>query len=111
MHPLDMKQALTHTVQVLLPSPRNPPATNVSLMQQTDCTKILYTAEVRPIIELLRTARKDIAGFEIPTFEGMRESRPEPYPFTKSFADARDDPIVVLHSSGSTGKFILFRLA
>jgi hypothetical protein len=36
----------------------------------------------------------------------MLESRPEFYPFTKSFADARNDPIVVLHSSGSTGQFM-----
>lgn len=80
-------------------------------MNQTHCTKILHTTEVRPVIKLLRAAGEDIVCFEIPSFEEMLESRPEPHPFTKSFADAQDDPIVVLHSSGSTGQFMLPRSA
>lgn len=77
---------------------------NFSLMEQTQCTKLLYTAEVWPVIEGLRGVSTDILYSEIPSFNTMLESRPEPHPFTKSFEEAQDDPIVVLHSSGSTGK-------
>ena len=43
----------------------------------------------------------------IPSFLEMLESNPEHYPYEKGFDEARDDPILVLHSSGSPGKFLL----
>ncbi|KAF2256018.1 acetyl-CoA synthetase-like protein [Trematosphaeria pertusa] len=89
--------------RVLLPSPRNPPATNMSLMEQTNCTRVLHAAEVAPVIKPLVALRKDLVCLEIPSFRDMLGSRPEPFPYEKPFADAQDDPIVVLHSSGSTG--------
>ncbi|KAF2441511.1 hypothetical protein P171DRAFT_523500 [Karstenula rhodostoma CBS 690.94] len=58
------------------------------------CTKVLYTTEVTPVIELLRAARENLVCLEIPSFREMLESRPEPHPFTKLFEDAQDDPIV-----------------
>ena len=76
-------------------------------MQQTHCTKILHTAEVAPVIKSLCAEREDLVCIEIPPFNEILESRPESYPFTKSIAEAQNDPIVVLHSSGSTGQYIL----
>lgn len=73
-------------------------------MQQTQCTKILHSAEVLPAIEALTSEYDDIACLEIPSWEAMLESNPAPYPFGKSFSEAQNDPVVVLYSSGPAGK-------
>ncbi|KAF2799626.1 acetyl-CoA synthetase-like protein [Melanomma pulvis-pyrius CBS 109.77] len=89
--------------KMLLPSPRNPPLTNLSLMDQTSCSKILYTAEVTPVVHQLLKINNGMRCIEIPSFQEILSSDPQPYPFSKAFGDAKNDPIVVLHSSGSTG--------
>ncbi|RYO84557.1 hypothetical protein DL764_009308 [Monosporascus ibericus] len=88
---------------LLLPSPRNPPATNVSLMAQTRSTKLLHVAEVLPVVKQLQNLEPTIRPEVIPSFSDMINSNPEHFPYEKDFERARDDPILVLHSSGSTG--------
>jgi acyl-coenzyme A synthetase/AMP-(fatty) acid ligase len=39
----------------------------------------------------------------VPSFSDMLKVESEYFPFNKTFEEARDDPILVLHSSGSTG--------
>ncbi|RYP62047.1 hypothetical protein DL769_007472 [Monosporascus sp. CRB-8-3] len=89
--------------KLLLPSPRNPPTTNVSLMAQTGSTKLLHAAEVLPVVKQLQNLEPTIRPEVIPSFNGMINSTPEHFPYEKDFEEARDDPILVLHSSGSTG--------
>ncbi|KAI0105973.1 acetyl-CoA synthetase-like protein [Daldinia grandis] len=64
---------------------------------------ILHAAEVRPIVLQLETLQPKIHNWEIPSFEEMLESSPEHFAYEKGFDEARDDPVVILHSSGSTG--------
>ncbi|KAI0445857.1 acetyl-CoA synthetase-like protein [Xylaria telfairii] len=89
--------------KLLLPSPRNPPSTTISLLEQTKCTKILFTSEVSPIVKSIQALKPDLEGLVIPSFRNMMDSIPQPYPYSKTFEEARNDPIVILHSSGSTG--------
>jgi hypothetical protein len=91
--------------QVLLPSPRNPPATNLSLMEQTGSKTILHAAEVLPVIKTLVAASSALKCLEIPSFQEMLAADPPPQPFQKSYEEAQNDPIVILHSSGSTGEY------
>lgn len=43
----------------------------------------------------------------VPTLdELLREEDVTSYPYEKSYGEAKDDPIFVLHTSGSTGLFI-----
>ncbi|KAI0389196.1 hypothetical protein F5Y17DRAFT_141260 [Xylariaceae sp. FL0594] len=89
--------------KLLLPSPRNPPATNKSLMDQTGCTKLLQAAEAAPIVKQIQDIMPSLQITTIPSFDEMLSSSPEHYPFNKDFDAARNEPVVVLHSSGSTG--------
>lgn len=89
--------------QLLVPSPRNPPATNLHLMQQTKSSKLLYAEELAPLIKPLKALAPSVTYDAVPSFQVMFDSQPEHYPYQKSFEEARNDPIVVLHSSGSTG--------
>ncbi|KAM0814113.1 putative Carrier domain-containing protein [Seiridium cardinale] len=89
--------------KLLLPSPRNTPSINLSLMEQTGSTKLLHAPELGPLIKPMRALAPSIHIEAVPTFEEMLDSNPAHYPFSKSFEEARNDPIIVLHSSGSTG--------
>lgn len=76
-------------------------------MEQTNSTRLFHTPEISPIIQHLRNIMTTLRVEAVPSFDEMMDSSPEPYPYTKSFEQARDDPIVVLHSSGSTGMYML----
>ncbi|KAF2011090.1 putative NRPS-like enzyme [Aaosphaeria arxii CBS 175.79] len=89
--------------KVLLPSPRNPPAVNLSLMEQTYCVKLLHTSELLPMINQLKVENSEILTEEIPSFNHILNSEPEDFPFDPHYEEVKDNPIVVLHSSGSTG--------
>ncbi|KAI0379246.1 acetyl-CoA synthetase-like protein [Hypomontagnella monticulosa] len=89
--------------KTLVPSPRNPPSTNLSLMNQTGSTKLLYAAELAPLIKPLQALDGSIRSDVVPSFQEMLESNPKPYPYEKTFEEAINDPMIILHSSGSTG--------
>ncbi|KAI1117615.1 acetyl-CoA synthetase-like protein [Nemania sp. NC0429] len=89
--------------KLLMPSPRNPPSTTVSLLEQTGSTKLLFASELASIVKPIQALAPALEGRTIPSFREMMEGSYRPYPYNKSFEEARDDPIVVLHSSGSTG--------
>ena len=75
-------------------------------MKQTESTTLFHAAEITPIVQRIRKNMGSVRVESIPAFSTMMESSPDHYPFHKDFEQARNDPIVVLHSSGSTGKTI-----
>ncbi|KAF2965609.1 hypothetical protein GQX73_g7969 [Xylaria multiplex] len=88
--------------KILLLSPRNTASTNISLMMQTGCSKLLYASELSPLIDPMRASSLSLCTVAIPSFEDMVASTPKHYPYQKLFEDAQDEPAAVLHSSGST---------
>lgn len=73
-------------------------------MNQTGSTKLLYTTELDHLIKPLQAIAPSVTSSAVPDFQVMFESRPGRYPYEKSFLEAKSDPILVLHSSGSTGE-------
>lgn len=74
-------------------------------MNETASKKLLYGTEIVSLVELLRDRLLFVSYDSVPSLELMLDSDPASYRYTKSFDEARDDPIAVLHSSGSTGTF------
>ena len=86
-------------------SHRNPPETNLSLMEQKACKTLCYAAELQPVVESLKAiAGEKISYSSIPSFDTMLESRPKHYYYGGTFERNENDPVVVFHSSGSTGR-------
>ena len=57
-----------------------------------------------PVIKQIESARKLRVVDIPPVAHWLNQNQPtEPYPYTKTYAEARLDPWVVLHTSGSTG--------
>lgn len=93
--------------KLLLNSPRNTLEAHLSLFEKTDCDVFLRPPRFPlPVIGQILATRK-MRTLEVPTMQHWFEDRPggeePPYPYTKTFAEARLDPLAVLHTSGSTG--------
>ncbi|KAM0544004.1 hypothetical protein ACHAPJ_012029 [Fusarium lateritium] len=90
--------------KLLLLSPRNTPEASLHLLQKTDCkTLLLPPVFPLPVVgELVQANRMNI--LEVPGLQHWLEDGQEKlYPFTKTFEEARQEPFVVLQTSGSTG--------
>lgn len=57
-----------------------------------------------PVVEQLIAIDVRLDTIQIPSLDTILGMSGAQYPYTKSFAEVKDYPIVVLHSSGSTGK-------
>ncbi|KAF4439349.1 NRPS-like enzyme [Fusarium austroafricanum] len=90
--------------KLLLLSPQNTIEADLSLMGKSDCKTILLPPVLPfPIVgELVQTGKLNIV--EVPALEHwLEDGHVEPYPYTKTFEEARRDPFSVMHTSGSTG--------
>ena len=79
-------------------------------MRETSSNKVLHAEELAPLIKPLIDMDTSATFNAVPPFQVMLDSQSERYPYEKSFEEARNDPIVVLHSSGSTGEALAGRL-
>ena len=89
--------------KALFSAPRNSPAMHRHLLNATDCHTILHARQID--IPSMVTGHKAVRH-AIPELEDLLWAKGEPprhYPFTKSFEEAKNDPFLVLHTSGSTG--------
>ncbi|GAB1316824.1 Polyketide synthase phosphopantetheine-binding domain-containing protein [Madurella fahalii] len=89
--------------QALFISPRNSQEGQLNLFGQTNCNIIwfdgAYTAMVQPWLQ----ERDMHAIMAFPVSAWFPEEHIEPYPYSKTFDEAEWDPLLVLHTSGSTG--------
>ncbi|KAH9983958.1 hypothetical protein F4779DRAFT_612381, partial [Xylariaceae sp. FL0662B] len=90
--------------KLLLVSPRNTLEAHLSLFEKTDCNTFLLPINFPlPVINQILAARQ-MRVLEIPGMQDWVEDGPsEPYPYNKTFAEAKHEPFVVVHTSGSTG--------
>lgn len=84
-------------------SPRNPAAQNVSLLDQTACRRIFFSTEMAKVVEAVKSLMPALEVTTVQPLSHWIDAFVKPYPYTKSYEDAKWDPIAVLHSSGSTG--------
>lgn len=88
--------------KVLFISPRNTPAVQLSLFDATKCRYLYTTDSFRSIMQPCldqRTMEVSMIG----SIDYLLSVTPKPFPYSRSIEQARWDPLVVLHTSGSTG--------
>ena len=87
---------------MLLPSPRNSLEGQLNLFKVTDCKTLFTTKDYKLPQGLAENTAVPI--IHAPSLKEMLVGdEPRKYPFTKSWEEAKSDPILVLHTSGSTG--------
>ncbi|ROW14767.1 hypothetical protein VPNG_03833 [Cytospora leucostoma] len=92
--------------KVLFISPRNHVVQNGNMIVRSGCRALFYAEELAPVAEALRA--RQLPGVVIESVPSLEELLLTPedtklYPYDKSFDEARDEPCLILHSSGSTG--------
>ncbi|KAH8715345.1 Non-canonical non-ribosomal peptide synthetase FUB8 [Beauveria bassiana] len=89
--------------QIMFPSPRNNTDSQVSLLQVTKCQKLLYGKEYAKRIQpWLRES--GIGALEMLGLDQVLKDEPAPvHPYNETFESAKFDPVIILHTSGSTG--------
>jgi acyl-CoA synthetase (AMP-forming)/AMP-acid ligase II len=91
------------TKKVFLPSPRNSLEAHLSLLDKLNCGKFAITEPALPCVADILKARP-LEILTIPSLSELLDLDTVPeYPFERSTYDHRTDPILVLHTSGSTG--------
>ena len=85
-------------------SPRNSLAAHLNLLENTQC-HVLMTAEPVPPLARDVLAQRSMVHVIVPELEHWLDAPTvESYPYAKTFEQARYEPFVVVHTSGSTGK-------
>ncbi|TGO47244.1 hypothetical protein BCON_0287g00140 [Botryotinia convoluta] len=90
--------------KVLLLSPRNSVAAQLDLIKVTKCKTFITSGRPLPsVTAILDAASSALQTLEIPTIEDLLNTPSKNYPYEKTFDEVCDEPLVVMHTSGSTG--------
>ncbi|RYO79002.1 hypothetical protein DL762_008392 [Monosporascus cannonballus] len=88
--------------KVLFSSQLNSLDVHLSIMKQTEC-KALFSAVGVRVDDIL--AERPMSHATVPDLDELLDSedRAPPFPYTKTYEEAAQDPYLILHSSGTTG--------
>ncbi|KAB2571209.1 Non-canonical non-ribosomal peptide synthetase FUB8 [Lasiodiplodia theobromae] len=91
--------------KILFNSPRNSVKAQLYLFDKTECKVLLRGPRAGSMVQDILEARPKMRCVTVPEpGDWMREKgQVKRYPYDKSWEQGKDDPVIVLHSSGSTG--------
>ncbi|AEO60450.1 hypothetical protein MYCTH_2309658 [Thermothelomyces thermophilus ATCC 42464] len=89
--------------QALFISPRNSQEGQLNLFELTNCRTIWFDAMYKDAVQSWVQERDMHAIMTFPVAAWFPDEDVEPYPYDKTFEQAEWDPLMVLHTSGSTG--------
>ncbi|KAJ4303248.1 hypothetical protein N0V90_002141 [Kalmusia sp. IMI 367209] len=87
--------------KLLLVSPRNQLESLRSLIEETKCEICLAANLQAPFARLVQEAQPMLA-FQTPALQNLADQRFPQFPYNSGFEDIKDDPVVILHTSGTT---------
>lgn len=89
---------------MLVPFPLAPLPVKQHLLASADCRFLLHTSQDSEQVKPLIQANPNIKSVLVPEVEVWLDADPvAPYPSPKSWNDAKDDPWLIFHTSGTTG--------
>ena len=87
---------------MLFTSPRYSVLAQVNLMRLVECKTMLVPEGRLPVIDNI-LAEYEMRMLQIPELDELLAHTYPDFPFDKTFEDARNEPLVVLQTSGTTG--------
>ncbi|KAK4632092.1 Adenylate-forming reductase Nps11 [Fulvia fulva] len=95
---------LTGVAQACFPNTGSSISDNCSILDQVGCTKALHTAYTKELLEACQKSRPQLCLLELPTLQQFFEALARPFQYTpRPWEEAKHDPMLVIHSSGTTG--------
>ena len=95
--------AIKSGYKFLVPSARNSVSGNVSLLTACNCTKVFVTADMAKKIPDLEKNIPDLRNFVLASLDDLLTGTSEHYVYDKTHAEGVKDPVLICHTSGSTG--------
>ncbi|KAK1726116.1 thioester reductase domain-containing protein [Colletotrichum acutatum] len=89
--------------KALLISPRNSFEGQMNLFEKTDCHIICFDSSFKDVIQPLLEERPMDAIMVSSADAWLSDDEVPHFPYNKTYEEAENDPVVVLHTSGSTG--------
>jgi acyl-coenzyme A synthetase/AMP-(fatty) acid ligase len=89
--------------KALLTSPRNSLAAHEKLFRTTGCTTVVTSDPIHPAVPAI-VKQQNLKLLQIPSLEELCGKQYPPYRYDKTYEEAHGDPLVILHTSGSTGQ-------
>ncbi|KAK2045229.1 thioester reductase domain-containing protein [Colletotrichum somersetense] len=89
--------------KTLLISPRNSFEAQINLFEKTDCHIIYFASSFTDVVQPLLEERPMDAVVVASPDDWLSDEEVPHVPYDKTFEEAQRDPVVVLHTSGSTG--------
>ncbi len=83
-------------------SPRNSPEGQKSLFQSTNCQVIYYAKPYDSLVQRW-LAQSPLQSIQAPSLEACLTAKTALFPYQRALKQARWDPLMILHTSGSTG--------
>lgn len=88
----------------MIPSVRNSLSQHLAVFEEAKCNKVFYTWEMESRIKELKEAIPGLVAVEVPQLGDLISSESKHYDYQRTWLEGRTDPILIAHSSGSTGK-------
>lgn len=88
----------------MIPSVRNSLTQHIAVFEEAKCNKVFYTREMISRINELKHAMPSLVAVEVPQLGDLISSESKHYEYSRTWEEGRTDPILIAHSSGSTGK-------
>ena len=82
-------------------SPHNSIHVQVKLLQQSNCKTMLVPTVCPPVVHTIRETY-GMRMFHIPELVDLLRDQHPYYPYLKTFEQCRQEPLVVVHTSGTT---------
>lgn len=103
-YPIMAFGAIKAGCQGLFISPRNTVEGQLNLFEKTNCNLIWFDSSFQGVVQPWLEGRKGMRAIMISSFdEWFSEDDAPPFPYNKTFEEAEWDPLLVMHTSGSTG--------
>jgi thioester reductase-like protein len=84
-------------------SPRNSREGIASLIKETECSALLHGAGIDAFLQNIEVATPKLPTYQIPSFDDLCQLGREEGPYDGHYDDAETTPVMILHTSGSTG--------
>ncbi|CAG8974364.1 hypothetical protein HYALB_00011296, partial [Hymenoscyphus albidus] len=86
---------------LFLSSPRNSSTAHYYLFDSLGCETLIVTDSISPMFAGAISSH-DLNVLQVPGIHELLDAQTRPYPYNKTWEEAKDDPLLALHISGST---------
>lgn len=91
--------------QLLLPSPFATPEAQMHLLKTTNCSAYLHAHTLGPLVDSVLGKKSNFRRLEVPELDEWLSKENAPvFSYTKTWEQAKLDPWLIFHTSGTTGK-------